>query len=90
MAVVRSVDPPPEETRAFESAAATLAHEINNPLAIVFANLDFVIGELETSAAGREFEAALREAREAAERRDAVAWAGSCAGRGKGRADVGR
>jgi PAS domain S-box-containing protein len=54
--------------------AAGVAHEINNPLAYVIANLDFARQELEMAAAshappdGDELSQALREAREGAER----------------------
>ncbi len=54
--------------------AAGVAHEINNPLAYVIANLDYARQELEEAAAshaplnGDELPRALREAREGAER----------------------
>jgi PAS domain S-box-containing protein len=54
--------------------AAGVAHEINNPLAYVIANLDYARQELEDAAASRspldleEVPRALREAREGAER----------------------
>jgi PAS domain S-box-containing protein len=49
--------------------AAGVAHEINNPLASVIANLDYALGELEIpSFDPEELREALKEAREASER----------------------
>jgi CheY-like chemotaxis protein len=55
-------------------ANAKLAHDINNPLAIVLSNLEFAIGELGSLPGGEGIAEALGEARQAVERiRDLVA-----------------
>jgi CheY-like chemotaxis protein len=58
--------PPPGEP--LDPPRAKLLHDIRNPLAIVTANLDFVLGELEAGRSSDEFQAALQDARDAAER----------------------
>jgi CheY-like chemotaxis protein len=45
-----------------------LAHDLNNPLAIISTNLDFVLGELDAGRAGEDLRAAILEARDAAAR----------------------
>jgi CheY-like chemotaxis protein len=52
---------------------AKLAHDIRNPLTIVTTNLDFVLAEMEAGRSGGELHAALREARDAAERLSIIA-----------------
>ena len=52
---------------------AKLAHDIRNPLTIVTTNLDFVLAEMEAGRSGGEIHAALREARDAAERLSIIA-----------------
>lgn len=57
----------------YEAASASFAHQINNPLAVIFANLDYAIEKLESSPELAEAAEALREALEAAGRiRDLV------------------
>jgi len=67
---VAGVAPPSRlhPVHADDSQQATFAHDINNPLAIVTTNLDFVLDELEAGRCGEGFHAAIRDARDAAER----------------------
>jgi PAS domain S-box-containing protein len=48
--------------------AAGVAHEINNPLAAVIANLELAVADIENGATGGELLEEVRDAREAAER----------------------
>lgn len=63
-----SVDVDPSEPQR-----AKLAHDIRNPLTIVTTSLDFALGELEAGRSGGGLHAAIREARDAAERISTVA-----------------
>ena len=69
IAAVRDDESPSTVARLLDSKLATLAHEINNPLAVIVASLDFAIEEIDTTPEpGGDMGLALQDAREAAER----------------------
>ncbi len=58
----------PHPVEPIDTQQAKLAHDVNNPLAIITTNLDYALAALETGRPGDELCAAIREAREAAGR----------------------